>query len=56
MPKVDDTVKSGATDEEVEGGDWRLEVEDDQKNWIGVPNARLDRTADWVDEKISLRI
>jgi hypothetical protein len=38
MPKVDDTVKSGATDEEVEGGDWRLEVEDDKK--------KLDRWAE----------
>jgi subtilisin-like proprotein convertase family protein len=30
MSEADDTTKSGALAKEVEGGDWRLEVEDDQ--------------------------
>jgi hypothetical protein len=31
VPEVDDTAKSAVTAREVEGGGWRLEVEDDQR-------------------------
>jgi subtilisin-like proprotein convertase family protein len=32
VPKADDTAKSDTVDGEAEGGGWRLEVEDDQRN------------------------
>jgi hypothetical protein len=31
MPEADDTMKSSMAARETEGGDWRLEVEDDQR-------------------------
>jgi hypothetical protein len=37
VSEADDKVKSGATTGEVKGGDWHLEVEDDQRKlcrWV----------------------
>jgi subtilisin-like proprotein convertase family protein len=31
VPEADDTVKSSTTNGEAEGGDWHLEIEDDQR-------------------------
>jgi subtilisin-like proprotein convertase family protein len=44
--QADDTTKSGVAVGEAEGGDWRLEVEDDKKNWVGGLIAQSDRIAD----------
>jgi hypothetical protein len=44
-------VKSGTAAREAKGGRCHLDVEDDKKNWVGEPNARLGRNTDWVSEK-----
>jgi hypothetical protein len=41
VSETDDTAKSGTVASGAEGGRWRVEVEDDKKNWIGGSNARL---------------
>jgi hypothetical protein len=50
VPKVDDTMKSGTMTRgggEAIAGVWRMT----KGNWVSGPNAWLDRTIDWVDEK-----
>jgi hypothetical protein len=44
VPGADDIVKSGAA-----AGVWRSKMI--KENWVGGPNARLGRTADWAREK-----
>jgi hypothetical protein len=44
VPKADNTVKSGAA-----AGGWRSKMT--KGNWVGGPNARLSRTADYAGEK-----
>jgi hypothetical protein len=49
--EADHTSKSSVAAGEAEGEGWHLEVKDAKGNWVVGPNARLGRTADWVDEK-----
>jgi hypothetical protein len=52
VPVADDKIKSGTTTSV-----WRSKMT--KGNWIGGLNVRLDRTADWVDEKnmaVSMRL
>jgi hypothetical protein len=52
VPVADDKIKSGTTTSV-----WRPKMT--KRNWVGGLNVRLDRTADWVDEKnmvVSMRL
>jgi hypothetical protein len=44
MPEADNTGKSDAVAGEAEGGSWRSKMT--KENWIGKPNAQLNRTTD----------